>query len=188
MLKNVKYLLTTHNIEDLPQDNFPEIVVVGKSNVGKSTLINALTNNSKLALISSKPGKTKAISLFEVNKKFRIVDLPGYGYAKVSKKEKDFFLTLIADYLANRKNISKVILLLDMRREISDYDWLMINYLLEYKIPFVVIGTKKDKVNQSQKSKFNKMIKDELSTTVINTSFFKKEGIKELELLFNEYL
>lgn len=188
MLKNVTYLLTTHKIEEMPIDNIPEVVIAGKSNVGKSTLINSLTNNKKMALISSRPGKTQAISLFDVQGKVRLVDIPGYGYAKVSKSQLKSFSKIIDKYLKNRENIEKAILLLDMRRGITDDDWSMIDFFRSLEIPFIIVGTKRDKLNQSQISKFNKQIKDELSTSVINYSSVTKHGLGDIENIFIEYI
>ncbi len=187
MLKNVKYLLTTHLVEEMPQDDIPEVVIAGKSNVGKSTLINVLTNNKKMAKISSRPGKTQAISLFDIEGRVRLVDVPGYGYAKVSKKQLKSFSKIIDKYLTNRLNISKAILLLDMRRGITKDDWDLINFFYQLEIPFTIVGTKRDKVNQSERSKFNKQIKEELSTSVINYSSITKQGLSDIEEIFYEY-
>lgn len=184
MLKNVKYVLTTHKIEEMPNDDLDEFVIVGRSNVGKSTFINTITNNSKLAKTSSKPGKTRAISFFDVNKEFRLVDIPGYGYAKVSKEQLISFSKMIDTYLKERKNIYKIILLLDIRRGITNHDQDMINFFINYKIPFSIVGTKKDKCNQKEISKFNKEIKEKLHTTAINFSSINKNNLKNVLDIF----
>ena len=185
MLKNVKYLLTTHLIEMMPQDDVPEFVVVGKSNVGKSTFINAITNHKKLAYTSSKPGKTRAISFFDVNKsQFRIVDIPGYGYAKVSNAQKDMFAKMIDAYLSLRSNIVKIILLIDCRRGITDDDRDMIGYFIFNKITFTVIGTKLDKVNQSEQTKFIRNIQKELDTKPVMYSALTKRGLDKVYSVF----
>lgn len=178
MFKNAKYLLTTHDLNLMPNDNVPEYVVVGRSNVGKSTFINALTQNKKMAHSSSKPGKTRAISLFSINNdKLRLVDIPGYGFAKVSKQQKLFMAEIINEYLSKRRNIVKAILLLDCRRKINNDDKNMIFYFHKNKIPFCIIGTKIDKVNQSEKYKFIQNIKEELKIEPILYS-----GIKNINL------
>ncbi len=186
MLKNVKYILTTHSLNKMPQDDLKEYVIVGRSNVGKSTFINAITNNKSMAKISSKPGKTKAISFFSVDDKYRIVDIPGYGYAKVSKQQKMIFGEMIDDFFSKRKNIFKIILLLDIRRGMTKDDEEMVNYFIHSKIPFIVIGTKLDKVNQSIKIKFEREIQDKLGTTPIMYSSVKKTNLNKIELLFGD--
>lgn len=184
-LTNVKYLFTTHDINLMPQDDVPEYVIVGKSNVGKSTLINAITNQRGLAHTSSKPGKTRAISFFDVNKSsFRIVDIPGYGYAKVSMNQKLMFAEMIDTYLSQRTNIFKAILLIDCRRGLTEDDREMIGYFYHNEIPFTVIGTKSDKVNQSEKSKFIKGMQDELKTKPIMYSALNKKNIEQVLGIF----
>lgn len=151
---NVKYLLTTHSLEKMPKDEKKEIVIIGKSNVGKSTFINTLVNQNNLAHVSKKPGKTKAISFFDVDNKFRLVDIPGYGYAKTSKQQQVIFSQMIDSYLIKRKNIAKVVVLIDIRRSIQENDKQIIEFLKHYNIPFVIIGTKKDVSKQGEIFKF----------------------------------
>ncbi len=187
MLKNVKYLLTTHDINLMPQDDVNEYVIVGKSNVGKSTFINTITNHRNLAHTSSKPGKTRAISFFDVGGgKFRIVDIPGYGYAKVSFQQKMMFAEMIDTYLSQRPNIVKAILLLDCRRGLTEDDKEMITYFNHNEIPFTVIGTKLDKVNQSEKTKFLRNIQEELMTKPVMYSALKKSNIDQVIQVFAE--
>ncbi len=188
ILKNVKYLLTTHDINLMPQDDINEYVIVGKSNVGKSTFINTLTNHRNLAHTSSKPGKTRAISFFDVDGKFRLVDIPGYGYAKVSQQQKVLFAEMIDTYLSQRENIVKAILLVDCRRGITGDDKEMISYFHHNEIPFTVIGTKLDKVNQSEKTKFVRNIQSELMTKPIMYSALKKNNIDQVISVFSEDL
>ncbi len=188
MLKNVKYLFTTHDINLMPQDDIDEYVIVGKSNVGKSTFINTITNHRKLAHTSSKPGKTRAISFFDVDGRFRIVDIPGYGYAKVSQQQKIMFAEMIDTYLSQRENIVKAILLIDCRRGITGDDKEMIQYFHHNEIPFTVIGTKLDKVNQSEKTKFIRNIQEELKTKPIMYSALKKSNLDQVISVFAEHL
>lgn len=187
MLKNVKYLLTTHDIAKMPQDDLDEVVILGRSNVGKSTFINLISNNKKLALISSKPGKTKALSLFDVDNKFRIVDVPGYGHAMVSKKQHLIFAEMIDTYLSQRPNVKSAIILLDGRRGVLPIDFEIINYLVYHQIPFNVIGTKLDKITQSQKAKFIKQVKQELQITPIIYSATKKTNLDKVLNIFSEF-
>ena len=185
---NSKYILTTSQKEVMPVDDVKEVVVVGRSNVGKSTFINFLTNNSKLAKISSNPGKTRALSFFDIQGKFRLVDVPGYGYAKVSKQQLVSFAKMIDEYFTTRENIDLVILLLDMRRTISKDDIGMFNYFLENNIKFNIIGTKLDKCKQSDVHKFNKNVQEQFQTTPINYSSITKRGLNDIKLIFDEYL
>ncbi len=187
MFKNVKYLLTTHDINEMPQDDLPEVVIVGRSNVGKSTFINLLTNNSKLAKTSSQPGKTRALSLFLVDNKFRIVDIPGYGHARVSQAQKKLFSQMIDSYLSERPNIAKAIILLDTRRGMMKPDQEMIDYFMSAKIPFIVVGTKLDKVNQSEYIKFNRSIFNSLNSTPISYSAVTKKNLDQIKNIFLEY-
>ena len=179
MIKNVKYLLTTHKISDLPVDDVPEVVIVGRSNVGKSSLINAITNQ-KIAYVGKRPGKTRAISLFDIDGRFRLVDVPGYGFAKVSDKQKQMFADMIDSYLMERENLKHAIILVDSRRGITDLDEEIINFFLHTELPFSIIGTKMDKVNQSEKHKFNISVQEKLGTTPLLTSSLKKRNIDML--------
>ena len=179
MIKNVKYLLTTHKIDELPQDDVPEVVIVGRSNVGKSSLINAITNQ-KIAYVGKRPGKTRAISLFDIDGKFRLVDVPGYGFAKVSDKQKEMFADMIDSYLTERKNLRHAIILVDARRGIVDLDEEIINFFVHFEIPFSIVGTKMDKVNQSEKHKFNISVQEKIGTTPLLTSSLKKRNIDML--------
>jgi GTP-binding protein len=179
MIKNVKYLLTTHRLEDLPVDDIPEIVIVGRSNVGKSSLINALTGQ-KIAYVGKTPGKTRAISLFDIDGKYRLVDVPGYGYAKVSDSQKEMFADMIDTYLTKRENLKHAIVLLDTRRGITEIDEEIINFFVYAEIPFSVVGTKMDKLNQSMKHKFQVNVQEQLGTSPLLTSSLKKRNMDKL--------
>ena len=117
------------NVEDLPKTGYPEIAFAGRSNVGKSSLINKILNRKKIAQVSKTPGKTKALNYFEINHKYYFVDLPGYGYAKVSKKERGSWGELIESYLVMSKNLKGIVHIIDCRRGIMDIDWALIEYL-----------------------------------------------------------
>ena len=179
MINNVKYLLTTHKTEDLPQDDLPEIVIVGRSNVGKSSLINAITRQN-IAYVGKTPGKTRAISLFDIDGKYRLVDVPGYGFAKVSHSQKEMFADMIDTYLTKRENLKHAIVLLDSRRGITEIDEEILQFFIHFEIPFSIVGTKMDKLNQSLTYKFNKSVKDLLGTTPLLTSSSKRKNIDKL--------
>ncbi len=180
IFKNVKYLLTTHTISKMPQDDVPEVAIVGKSNVGKSTLINILSNQRNMAYISSKPGKTRGISLFDVNKTFRLVDLPGYGFAKVSQSQKELFGQMMEEYFNKRTNLSKVIVLIDVRRSFTNDDLDMIHFLIAKEIPFQILGTKVDKAKQTDIYKLNKDASEFIGTKPLMISAHTKKNVDKL--------
>ncbi|AHK22529.1 ribosome biogenesis GTP-binding protein YihA/YsxC [Candidatus Hepatoplasma crinochetorum] len=187
-LKNVKYLLTTDSLDKMPNDNLKEIVIIGRSNVGKSTFINTIANNKQLAKKSNKAGKTRAISFFDVDNKFRLVDIPGYGYANVSKKQLQIFSKMLGDYFSKRNNLDLAILLLDIRRKLSNDDFLMISYLQENKINYQIVATKLDKVNQKEKAAFIKEIKIKLNkNNIILYSAINKTNLRAIKNLFSNY-
>lgn len=147
--QNVTFELSAGKEEQLPRPNLPEIVFSGKSNVGKSSLINKLVNRKALARVSATPGKTATINFFRLDG-CRFVDLPGYGYAKVSKSEKNRWAGLVEGYFAQDRPVVLVVQLVDMRHDPSAEDVDMINFLLETEAPFVVACTKSDKLNKTQ--------------------------------------
>lgn len=149
-------------ISQYPQINLEEIAFVGRSNVGKSSFINAFLNRKNLARTSSKPGKTRTVNFYNVNNYFRLVDLPGYGYAKVSKSEKEKWKEIIETYLSNRENLLEVILIVDIRHAPSKEDVIMYNWLLEYGFTGYVIATKMDKISKGRLNKHIKIIKETL--------------------------
>ena len=149
-ISSVKFIGSSPSVEKCPKEkNIPEYAFVGRSNVGKSSLINFLTN-SKIAKISSTPGKTQLINHFLINNQWHLVDLPGYGYAKVSKKTKSIFNAFTKKYLLNRKNLICIFLLLDIRLKPQKIDISFMTWLGENKIPFVRIFSKCDKINQNE--------------------------------------
>ena len=136
--------------EQYPTDNLPEIVFAGKSNVGKSTLINAMVGRKALARTSSQPGKTRTINFYNVENVMYIVDLPGYGYAKAAKTEVAKWGKMIEDYLHNRESIRAIVLLIDIRHEPGENDKLMYNWLKYYGYDIIIAATKLDKIKRSQ--------------------------------------
>ena len=156
------YLIGGTNSANFPVTNMPEFFLCGRSNVGKSTFINTIFNNKNLAKTSSKPGKTQVLNWFVINDNFCIVDAPGYGYAKVSKKQREEFGTMIEDYLLNRENLRAVIMLLDFRHKPTEDDRLMYEFLKHYGIKVYFILTKEDKIKRNDRKKHFKMIMDEM--------------------------
>lgn len=145
-----------------PSENIEEIAFVGRSNVGKSSFINAFLGRKSLAKTSSTPGKTRTINFYNIDNKFRLVDLPGYGYAKVSKKEKEKWDKLINEYLHDRENLKEVFLLVDIRHEPTDLDRQMYDWIIESGFTGFIIATKYDKISKNQLQKHIKAIMKKL--------------------------
>ena len=153
VIKKAQFLTSLDAFRDYPGIGRPEIAMVGKSNVGKSSMINKLTNNGKLARTSAEPGKTRLINLFNLNDEIVLVDLPGYGFARVSRGEKQRWAGMIEGYLAQSKNLKRVLMLVDMRHQPTNDDIDMVNSLRHYGIPFTVAATKADKLSRAEKSR-----------------------------------
>lgn len=177
----------------LPENDKPEIAFAGKSNVGKSSLINALMNRKSFARTSATPGKTQTINFYNVNDEMYLVDLPGYGYAKVSEKEKMKWGQMIERYLHNSRQLKAVFLLIDIRHEPSANDKMMYDWVVEQGYHPIIIATKLDKLKRSQVDKHVKMVKQGLNlipgTRVIPFSAETKQGRDEIwELVETEFL
>ena len=153
VIKKAQFITSLDAFRDYPGIGRPEIAMVGKSNVGKSSMINKLTNNGKLARTSAEPGKTRLINLFNLNDEIVLVDLPGYGFARVSRGEKQRWAGMIEGYLAQSKNLKRGLMLVDMRHQPTNDDIDMVNYLRHYGIPFTVAATKADKLSRAEKSR-----------------------------------
>lgn len=153
VIKNAKFVQSLSAFKEFPGQGLPEIAMVGKSNVGKSSLINNLTGKSGLARTSSEPGKTRLVNLFLINEAFFLVDLPGYGFARASKQEKDKWADMIEGYLKNSGHLKRVFLLVDIRHEPTINDQMMVEYLRHYEIPFTVVATKADKLSRAQRGR-----------------------------------
>ena len=153
IIKKAKFQTSLAEFKDFPGQGLPEIAFAGKSNVGKSSLINALTHNSKLARTSSEPGKTRLVNFFLLNDSFYLVDLPGYGFARASKQEKEKWSGMIEGYLQKSENLRHVVQLVDIRHAPTEEDQMMTNYLRHYEIPFTVVATKADKLSKAQRSR-----------------------------------
>lgn len=139
--------------DQYPEDDLPEVVLLGRSNVGKSSFINTLIRRKGLARTSSQPGKTQTMNFYIINETFRFVDMPGYGYARVSKTEREKWGKMIEEYLQKRENMVMVILLVDSRHEPTEDDQLMYNWLVYYGLDPLVIGTKADKISKTRRKK-----------------------------------
>lgn len=163
-----------------PLPELPEIAFAGRSNVGKSSLLNLLTNRRNLARTSGSPGKTRTINFYRINDEFRIVDLPGYGYAKISKSQSEGWGAMMEEYLEHRENLVKVIQLVDIRHEPSVQDVQMYDYLRHFGLDGIVIATKADKVSANEKQKCINVIRKTLGLSaedlVIPVSALKRTG------------
>ena len=146
IVKNPKFEISAVSPKQYPKNNLPEIVLVGKSNVGKSSFINTMINRKKLARTSSEPGKTRQINFYNIDDSFYFVDLPGYGYSKMSKKEQELVGKFIEEYLFNRKEIAFIIFLVDIRHNPTENDKLMYNYIISSKTPCMILANKADKI------------------------------------------
>ncbi len=168
MLKNVRFETSAFKLNQILDTDLKQIVLVGKSNVGKSSFINSISNNKSLAKVGQNPGKTKSINYYNVNREFYLVDLPGYGYSKMTKTEKENTSKLIDKYINNKKNISHIFFLVDIRHKPTENDRIMYDWLIEQNIPFTILATKADKI---AKTKIDSYILD------IRKCLFAKENI-----------
>lgn len=162
-ITKAEFICSSSNVSQCPKDQIPEYAFIGRSNVGKSSLINMLVERKKLAKTSSTPGKTRLINHFKINDKWYLADLPGYGYAKVSKKERESFARMIEQYAIQRTNLVCFFVLVDARIPPQQLDLDFIEWLGDSNLPFVIVYTKVDKVTQKEKSKHLKLLKGELS-------------------------
>ena len=152
-IRSAKFILSLDRLRPFPGQGLPEIAMAGKSNVGKSSMINSVLGNSKLARISSAPGKTRLINFFKVNDQFWLVDLPGYGFAKAPKAERDRWAAMIEGYLQGSEHLKRVLHLVDIRHEPTRDDQMMVEYLRHYDIPFTVVATKADKLSKAARGR-----------------------------------
>lgn len=169
MLKNVKFEASVYEYNKLIKTDKTQIVLVGKSNVGKSSFINAISNQKKLAKVGQTPGKTRSINYYNVNNEFYIVDLPGYGYSTMSEAEKMKINKLIDTYISNTQEIKHIYFLVDIRNNPSQNDRQMYEWLLDKKIPFSIIATKADKIAKTKLEDYTKEI---------TKALFAKESIR----------
>ncbi len=179
-------------LKQIPESDLPEIVFAGRSNVGKSSMLNRLFNRKNLARVSSVPGKTITINFFKVEN-VRIVDLPGYGYAKVAKGEKRRWAEMMEGYFQSPRNIKLVVQLVDMRHKPSEDDYIMMRFLQDAGLPFIVAATKSDKLNKTQYNERKNALRDELAEfgdnlTILPFSSEKGEGTDELKKIIESVL
>lgn len=188
---NAKFIKSASKKDEFIVDELAQIAIVGRSNVGKSSLINLLTNNSKMAKTSSTPGRTRLVNYFNINNKFYLVDLPGYGYHKASKSIANEWDSVMNDYFSDNEALKLVFVLLDSRVGVTDLDKQMLDYLAEHEIPAIIIITKADKISRSEMginmSKISKEIRFN-KDLIVATSALKKQGVERIENLIDEYL
>ena len=167
-----------------PENDLPEICLAGRSNVGKSSFINTITNHSKLAKVSGTPGKTRTLNFFNINDELRLVDVPGYGYAKVNDKIKESFGDMLDTYLRERDVLKGLVLIVDYRHKPTHDDKMMYDYAKHYHIPVIVVATKEDKLKRNDLKKNEKIIKDTLgfdkNEIFLRFSSLNKVGIDEV--------
>lgn len=188
---NVEEPICTVRISQYPDDKKNEFLILGRSNVGKSSFINTIINRKNMAKTSSKPGKTQTINFYRINSQFYIVDVPGYGYAQTSKKQIEKFGIMIEEYLKNRQNLKHVFLLVDFRHKPTEDDVLMYKFLKYYNLPVTIVTTKFDKVNRSLRDKQNDIIKKTLTPAlgdeIINFSSVTKLGKERVYDIIENY-
>ena len=193
VIKNVNLETVCGITSRLPENKLPEIAFAGKSNVGKSSLINALMNRKSYARISATPGKTQTINYYNINQELYLVDLPGYGYANISEQEKQKLVEMVESYLHSSKQLKAIFLLIDIRHEPSVNDKMMYDWIVSQGYHPIIIATKFDKIKRSQKDKQVKIVRQGLGlpdgTKVIPFSSVTKQGRDELwELVERDYL
>ena len=191
-ISDVSLTISAVRRSQYPTDKKPEFLLVGRSNVGKSSFINTLTNRKSLARISAIPGKTQTLNFYLINEDFYLVDVPGYGFAKVSKVLKNKFGLIIEDYLKERDNLKMVFMLIDFRHKPTNDDVLMYNYLKYYQIPVTIIATKSDKVSRNSYEKNKKLIKDTLKLAeednLVLFSTVSKDGKQDAHDIILNYI
>ena len=192
IIKKAEFYTSAVSKETLPEESRIEVMFCGRSNVGKSSFINMLTNRKSLARTSSNPGKTQTLNFYEINNDLYFVDVPGYGYARVSKSIKETFGKMIEEYVTTRTILKMVFLLVDFRHKPTEDDCLMYEFLKYNNLPVTVIATKADKVKNSERKRCKQDIIDRLNLTkedrFIVTSSEKREGLGQVLTLLDEIL
>ena len=191
-ISNVDFVTSAVRKSQYPEDNLPEFLMIGRSNVGKSSFINTLVHRKNIARTSSIPGKTQTLNFFIVNDNFYLVDVPGYGFAKVSKNLKQKFGMIIEDYIQDRENLKMVIMLIDFRHKPTSDDVLMYDYLKYYNKQVTIIATKSDKVSKNSYSKNEKIIRDTLNMNeddkIVLFSSVTKDGKIEVQNIIDDII
>lgn len=192
-IKSADFVISNTDYELCPKEGLPEYAFIGRSNVGKSSLINAIVDRKNLAKTSGKPGKTQLINHFKINNNWYLVDLPGYGYATISKKKRHEFKKMINNYLLNRKNLICLFVLLDIRHNAQKIDIEFMQQMGEEGIPFVMVFTKSDKISQTQIIKNINKYKEEMLKyweslpEIFITSSEKKIGTNDILNFIEKY-
>ncbi|MCC0782548.1 YihA family ribosome biogenesis GTP-binding protein [Clostridioides sp. ES-S-0108-01] len=191
-IRSSEITMSAVNKSQYPEEGIPEIALAGRSNVGKSSIINTLLNRRNFARTSQTPGKTRTINFYLINNEFYFVDLPGYGYAKIAKSEKEKWGGIMERYLESRQELCSIFLLVDIRHEPTADDKLMYEWIKHFGYNCVVIATKADKISRGQYQKHISIIRKKLqmesSEKVIPVSSLKKTGVEELwEEIVNQY-
>ncbi|MBQ3819405.1 YihA family ribosome biogenesis GTP-binding protein [bacterium] len=187
MYKQAKFLISAEKLSQCPDFTLPEFPLLGRSNVGKSSFINALANNKKLAKTSNTPGKTRLINFFQFSNDFMIADLPGYGYAKVSKEAQNRWQKYLEEYLLKREQICSLIQFIDGRHDIQKNDFMMREWIEEYKLPIFTIVTKMDYVARSKAYNVIKNVEKQFGGTVLPFSAadnrYNEEVFKHIKIV-----
>lgn len=183
-----RFVASYFSVEQIPDDERPQIAFAGRSNVGKSSLLNQLVGERKLAKVSSTPGKTRSLNFFSVYERFYFVDLPGYGYAKVSKAERETWGNLIETYLTESENLVGLVLLLDSRRELTEEDLTLADWLQKRKLPIVIALTKCDKISKNELANKVRTTKKQFDVEVIPFSIVGGIGKNELWSAISELI
>ncbi len=187
-LKNAIFVKSIFSKKDLIQDNLPTFIMVGKSNVGKSSFINALTNNKKLAKVGCSPGKTRSINYFKINNEFYLVDLPGYGFSKMSLKEKENINKLTNSFLETNLNIRHIFFLVDIRHEPTENDRTMYDWIVSKEIPCTIVANKADKISKTKVQQMLTIIRKKLfaDNEIIPFSSENKVGVQDILKILEE--
>ena len=184
IIKSSEYVISAVGKKQYPQDGLPEIALAGRSNVGKSSLINKVINRKNLARTSSKPGKTQTLNFYLINQEFYFVDFPGYGFAKVSNEVKEQWSQFIEEYLSQREVLKGVIHIIDVRHPPTNDDCMMYEWLTHYQIPTLVVATKADKISRGNWQKHLKEIKKKMKISsnqpVVLFSAETGQGLEEI--------
>ena len=192
IIKDVELAIVCGPTSKLPDTGMPEVAFAGRSNVGKSSLINGIINRKKLARTSSQPGKTQTINFYQVNKEFFLVDLPGYGYAAASAKAREAWGKMIEKYLNTSGNLKAVFLLLDIRHEPSKNDVMMFDWIMKSGFKPIIVATKLDKIKRSQIQKQIKILRTGLHAgkdiQVLPFSALSKQGVEEIRAVIDSFV
>ena len=181
IVKSSEFIKSTSNVCDFPNEGLKEIAIVGRSNVGKSSIINSLLNRKRIAKVSSTPGKTRTINFFLINNSLYLVDFPGYGYAKVSKDERKSWKSMVESYFYNRDVLKKVILLIDSRHDLFESDLIMCNWIKDMKYNLSIVATKSDKLKFAEIKKNDLKFRKNFDVSkILFYSALKNENRNEL--------